>query len=154
MVGCSRMWCPVVLGLLAVGLAGVKGEILCPDGGAAVVGDSGKNDLDVGPLVPDGVVGGSQNAVAGAVDIVEGVVEGVAVLVGGMVLVVDMMVGPVVEEDQFDIGADGVVMMVAPVEAHLDLGGNLVVEDHGDVGVEVGEPGVEEEELADMGGTC
>ena len=101
MVGCSRMWCPVVAGLAAaaVGLAAggaglvvVEGTCLFLDGGSVVVGYGGF-------LVPGDVVGSSQHTVGAA-----GIVDGVGVLVGGKKLVVDIVVGPVVEEDQLDLG--------------------------------------------------
>ena len=141
MVGCSRMWCPTAAGLAAVGvgLVVVEGKCPCLDGGSVVVGYGEK--IDGGLLVHGDVVGSSQHIV-GAV----GIVDGVAVLVGGKKLVVDIVVGPVVEEDQSDLGG---VMMVVPVEVHLDLGGIL-----GDVGVEEEVHGVEKKELVDMDGTC
>ena len=137
-MGCNRMWCPTVLGLVVVGLVAVglvvlEGKCPCLDGGSVVVGDGERSGLDGWLLVPG--------------DIVEDVVEvGVVVLVGGKKLVVDMVVGPVVEEDQLGLGG---AMMVVPVEGHLDLGGIL-----GDVGVEEEEHGVEKKELVDMDGTC
>ena len=153
MVGCSRMWCPAAAGLAAVGvgLVVVEGKCPCLDGGAVVVGYGEKIGLDGGLLVPGDVVGSSQHTV-GAV----GIGDGVAVLVGGKKLVVDMVVGPVVEEDQPDLGG---AMMVVPVEVQLGLGGDIemvfgVVGNPGDVGVEEEELGVEEEELVDMDGTC
>ena len=141
MVGCSRMWCPVVAGLadaaaglaaVGVGLVVVEGKCPCLDGGSVVVGDGERSGLD-GELLAPG-------------DIVEDVVEvDVVVLVGGKELVVDMVVGPVVEEDLSDLGG---VRMVVPVGVHLDLGRIL-----GDVGVEEEEHGDEKEELVDMDGT-
>ena len=146
MVGCSRMWCPAVAGLAAVvvghaavGVGLVEGNCPCLDGGFVVVGYGEK--IDGGLLVSGDVVGSSQHIVGAA-----GTVDGVAALVGGKKLVVDMVVGPVVEEDQLDLGGE---MMVVPVEGHLDLGGIL-----GDVGVEEEEHGVEKKELVDMDGTC
>ena len=151
MVGCSRMWCPAVAGLAAAavghaavgaGLVVVEGNCPCLDGGSVVVGYGEK--IDGGLLVSGDVVGSSQHTVGAA-----GTVDGVAVLVGGKKLVVDMVVGPVVEEDLSDLGG---VRMVVPVGVHvgvhLDLGRIL-----GDVGVEEEEPGDEKEELVDMDGT-
>ena len=141
MVGCSRMWCPAVAGLAAaavglaavgVGLVVVEGNCPCLDGGSVVVGYGEK--IEGGLLVSGDVVGSSQHTVGAA-----GIVDGVAVLVGGKKLVVDMVVGPVVEEDQFEFGGE---MMGVSEGVHLDLGGIL------------GDVGVEEEELVDMDGTC
>ena len=100
------MWCPAVAGLAAaavglaavgVGLVVVEGKCPCLDGGSVVVGYGEK--IDGGLLVPGDVVGSSQHTVGAA-----GIVDGVAVLVGGKKLVVDIVVGPVVEEDQLDLG--------------------------------------------------
>ena len=137
MVGCSRMWCPAVAGLVVavvgVGPVVVEGNCLCLDGSVVVGYD--------GSLV-FGDVSGSIQHTAGAVGIVAGAVD----LVGGKKHVVDMVVGPVVEEDQLDFGGE---MMGVSEGVHLDLGGIL-----GGVGVEEEVHVAGQKELVDMDGTC